>query len=228
MEFVYCEGMSNAQPSINNFKIKESTVIKKGDVISLDMYGDAVKAESTSLTIGIAAEDHPASDNSELLQTRKDVIKVITSSNAVYRAYANKINFKDNSTEKKLYPINCVDDAGAYDRAILMLISKSEESQNTDNIGDIRVVTSSFMENYEYIMNVTAGGIPHPDDVYAVLPYVGSSNIISGINGEDFYFNYTKGHFRCIGIDFSRNNAKGLPSCYLKLNTHVAISDKYE
>lgn len=226
MEFLYCEGMSNAQPSMESYKVKENTEIKKGDLVSLDTRGYLIITGSNGSCIGVAAEDHPANAVSDLMPVR-DKVKVITSETAVYKAYAIKMQFKEGSDNTCFLPVSFDWTNGAYDNTLLMLISKAEGSENTDTIGTIRTVSSSYQENDGYVMNVSEGGIPHPDDVYALLPRIGDDGLNQGFDGEDFAFTSDIGHLRCVGHDLSLDNTAGLPSCYLKLNKHVSRAENY-
>lgn len=220
MEFLYCEGMSNAQPSMNCFKVKPETKIEKGDIVALDSNGYLVKADY-GMSIGVAAEDHPANAVSDLMPVR-DSVKVITSECAVYRAYGIKMQFKEGSTETCLHPASFDWTNGAYDGTLLILVSKAESSENTDTVGTVRKVSSSYQEGDGYIMNVSEGGIPHPDDVYALLPQIGERCLQAGYGNDEFSFTTENGQLRCVGHDLSLENTAGLPSCLLKLNKHVS------
>ena len=221
MEFLYCEGMANAQPSTENYKIKETTVINKGDAVALDTKGYVIKASDSIILIGIAAESYPANDG---LTPKKDTIRVINASNAVYRAYGHKMHFASGSTATAFYPFSYDSTNGIYDQCVLVLASKSVDSENTDEIGTIRYVESSYLESSDsFVMYVSKGGVPHPDDVYAVLPSIGDTNVEVQIYGnEDFNFTTSEGAFRCVGHDLSVNNLRGIPSCYLMINRHVS------
>lgn len=225
MEFAYCEGLSNAQPSFEVFKVNEKETIKKGDALALDDSGHVIKAAYSSISIGVAMEDYPTADASGLINKR-NVIKVATSGNAVYRVYGKKMNFTGDCTETKVYPVESEGFLDCYYRSSLVLISKSPESQNTDNIGDVRTISSVNPAGEFLEMDVSKGGIPHPDDVYAIIPGIGDTHF-ERLNESEFKFNETDGHFRCVGVDFSINNAKGLPSFFVKLNKHSSNAKIY-
>ncbi len=222
MEFAYCEGMSNAQPSFEVFKVNEKETIKKGDVLSLNEKGFVTKSGLTDISIGVAMEDYPTDDASGLI-SKRNVIKVATSGNAVYRVYGKKINFMGECTDTKVYPVESEGILYSYYRSFLVLISKSPESQNTDNVGDVRTISYVNPEGSLVAMNVSKGGIPHPDDVYAIMPNIGDT-YFKDLNESEFKFDETEGHFRCVGVDFSTNNVKGLPSFFVKLNKHSSTS----
>lgn len=226
MEFAYCEGMSNAQPSMKNFNIKETTAVKKYDVLTLDSKGYAVKANTGDHCIGLAAEDHPANVQSNIMPA-KNTIKVIDSPNAIYRASAMTVKFsQEHSTNTRLFSPEYTG-GNCFTNFTLVLISKAPGSQNTDKIGSLRKsygITQEYNEedsSVTYYFTVESGGIPHNDDVYALLPDIGSTYITTGSGNNDFSLITDTGIFRCIGQDLSANNSKGLPSCFLKLINHT-------
>lgn len=220
MDFVYCEGLSNAQPETNFFKIRPTTKIVKGCPVRLDSNNYIVIASGTSYSIGVAAEDHPSGDENGIMPVR-DTIKVITAPNAVYRAYGNRMSFNATSTEKEFHissgPIN-----GYYEECMLVLVSKGEGSENTDEIGTVRYVDTSYPDDDKYVISVSGeGSAPHPNDVYALLPIIGSERIESAVYSS-IDFDSNGGPFRCVGHDFSTNNVNGVPSCFLKLSHHIS------
>lgn len=220
MEFVYCEGLSNAQPETNIFKVKSTTKISKGSPVMLDKSNFAVTPSFSDYSIGVAAEDYPHNGESGIMPKR-DTIKVITAPDAVYRAYGIKMTFDATSTQHEFHT-SAYYENGYYEQCILVLVSKGEDSENTAEIGSVISIDSSYSDGEKYILNVSANaGVPHPDDVYAILPAIGNSKVEASAT-SNFSLNSSGGAFRCIGYDLSMNNANGAPSCFLKLARHTS------
>lgn len=228
MEFLYCEGASNLQPSVKDFDIAENTVIEKGDIVSFNNKGLIQKHDmSLPNPLGVAVESH----NAETIRFgRKTKIKVNITPNAVYKMELPTIKFLEGSTSTSLkfrdraagYGDYCF-----YDRHF-MLVSKSDKSENTDEIGTMRKV-SYALENNEYaVYQVEEGGVPHPDDVYVVIPNIGDRNIFPNDKNIAYFRDNDESGLLCVGVTLDFNGDKKLPYCHMKfLKTFFTSQNSY-
>lgn len=204
------------------FSVKSNTVINKGDPVKFDT-NDQYKNVSCGTGdnfIGIAAEDHSGVEDDFNPRSNGTKIKVICPPDGVYAMNAAKYTVTDNiectATEMNVIGPEC-DNVYSHQ---FMLVKKAEGSTNTDEIGDIRIV-SSLIQNYEYYgtydATVSSGGIACPGDEYAVIPFPGNDHI-SFVDAETFVPDPFYKHFIFLGSDNSCVDGNGkTPIGFLKL-----------
>lgn len=216
MEFLYCEDASNLQPLLKDFDIDEKTIINKGDIVSFNNKRLIQKHDmSLPYPLGVAVESH----NEETMRFgRKTKIKVNISPNAVYKMTLPTIKFLEGSTDTTVKFQDRSAGYGEYGFAdrYFMLVSKSDKSENTDEIGTMRKCLCSLENDVYAVLQVEKGGVPHPDDVYVVIPNIGDRNIFQNDNHIATFENDEDSGLLCVGMTLDFNGAKKLPYCHVK------------
>ena len=215
MEFLYCEDASNLQPLLKDFDIDEKTIINKGDIVYLNSDYLIENKSALSYPLGVAAESH----NEETMRFgRKTKIKVNISPNAVYKMTLPTIKFLEGSTDTTVKFQDRSPGYGDYgfNERHFMLVSKSDKSENTDEIGTMRKCLCSLENGMYAVLQVEKGGVPHPDDVYVVIPNIGDRNIFQNDNHIATFENDEHSGLLCVGMTLDFNGAKKLPYCHVK------------
>ena len=168
MKFLYSLSGTNV-PVIKDFEIEKTTKIYEGKVVRCDAYG-TVSHEGTGNCIGVAAETHTG--EKDLLNARNDgtKVRIDVTVGGVYEVPA--IRLYAGADTEILGEFNCP--AGGLEADIadcsVMLLSKGENSENTDSVGDVRKIISCTITDGIAKIKTDAETFISEGDVYAFLP----------------------------------------------------------
>jgi len=159
--------------SAREYDIASDTVISEGQVVKLSAgLVTAAAAGETGAVLGVAAESHGVPDALNL-RANCGKIKVIDDPDAVYQCAAPQITAASGTATTLSAAALKVFSADDFNGGFVKLVSKAENSANTDVIGQVRRVTDFSADGSAGTLTLESGGTPSAGDVYALFPPVG-------------------------------------------------------
>ncbi len=199
MNFLFNLSGANA-PLIKEYDTSADAKIFAGEVVGLRK-GVIVKANDADAVLGVCAEDHKG--EKDQLNARADgtKIRVIIAPDAVYSAKAPKYIASSGSTATTLVTSS----AGlsvSITSGKAILVSKAENSTNTDKIGTVRRISAVAVSGEKATVTLENGGIACAGDEYILIPDIGSKlQLTEDGFGVCFYNSATDVQFVCVCYD---------------------------
>lgn len=161
--------------SAREYDIAYNADIKEGQLVKLSE-GKVVTtaAAETGALLGVAAENH--SGTADALDPRADGTRifVIDDPGAVYQCKAPEVTAASGSATTLVFTAGQYFAADDFNGGYVKLVSKADESANTDAIGKVRAITDfAVTASTSGTFTIESGGTPGAGDVYAVFPPVG-------------------------------------------------------
>lgn len=159
--------------SAREYDIAADTAILEGQVVKLtDGLVVAAAAGETGAILGVAAENHSGEADAIDPRANGKKLLVIDDPDAVYQCKAPEVAAAEGGSATTLIAAELAAFAnGDFKGGYVKLISKAEESANTDAIGQVRRVESFTASSKTFTLE--EGGVPAEGDVYALFPPVG-------------------------------------------------------
>ena len=169
MNFMFNLSGANA-PFIKEYNIASDCNIALGEVVGITD-GVVVKALGADAILGVSAEHH--SGKEDILNARAcgTKIRVLCSPDAVYSAKAPEYTVLT-ATQTTLR-IPSIGLSSTLNSGYAVLVSKAENSLNTDAIGTARRISACAVEGDFATITLSAGSIAQSGDVYMILPDIG-------------------------------------------------------
>lgn len=158
--------------SVRTYDIAPDTVVEEGQVVILSG-GLVTKAAAgeTGLILGVAAESHSGAADALNPRANGKEIMVFDSPTLIMRCKAPLLTATGGSATTFV----CTDLAAFADNdfkgGFIRLVSKGEESTNTDAVGTVREISASAGSSKTFTIN--EGGTICAGDVYELYPPIG-------------------------------------------------------
>ena len=161
--------------SAREYDIAADTAISEGQLVKLSE-GKVVSAAAaeTGALLGVAAEGHAGT--ADALDPRADGTRllVIDDPGAVYQCAAPTVTASGGSATTLVFTAGQYFAADDFNGGYVKLLSKAENSGNTDEIGAVRAITDyAVTAGASGTFTLASGGTPAAGDVYAVFPPAG-------------------------------------------------------
>ena len=181
MKFLYSLGGANT-PVIREFDIDSTENIEKGQAVNIST-DSIISVGAIGGCIGIAAETHTG--EKDILNERNDgtKIRIDITRNGVYSVPAPKFTATSGSTTT--FVCNSEGVTTNLANSVLVLVSKGENSENTDSVGSVREIQSVSVSGTVATLTVESGSTISEGDVYAVMPVYGFTGYV-GDDGKSF------------------------------------------
>lgn len=181
MKFLYSLGGGNI-PVIREFDIEKTKEFKKGQAVGISTDG-VICVGAVGGCIGIAAEDHTGEN--DILNERNNGtrLRIDITKGGVYEVAAQR--FTATGGSKTTFVCNAEGVTTNLNNSKLVLVSKGENSENTDSIGTVRRVNSISVSGASATFTVESGACICTGDVYALIPEYGFKGYV-GNDGESF------------------------------------------
>ena len=190
--------LASARP----YDIAGGTVIAEGQPVKLtEGLVTAAVAGETGAILGVAAESHSAAADALNPRSNGTKILVYDAPGAIFRCRAPEVTALSGSAATLEVTALKAFAADDFNGGYVKLVSKAEESTNTDGIGKVRRITDFAVDSAKGVLTLESGGTPCAGDVYAVFPPVG----------------FAKGSLSADGTGLSLTAAANLP---LKVTGH--------
>lgn len=198
MKYLYALGGATT-PLIKEYEIDPKTVIEKGDIIYQSASG-VINNEQIGAAMGIAHETHTATEDPLNPRNNGNRLMINITQGGVYQAEAPRATATKTCTSTT-FVCNSQQAHDYLQNARLVLVKKAENSENTDSVGDVRVVKSISMESGSATFTLTEGGVPYTGDEYAILPDYGFVGEV-GKKGKTFSLGSVgSGHLKVVDFD---------------------------
>lgn len=169
--------------SVRTYDIASNTVIQKGQVVALSA-GKVVAAVAaqTGAVLGIAAESHSGAADAINPRANGTEILVYDSPIAVYQCQAPQVAATGGSATTFVSTALAAFADDDFIGGFIRLVSKGDESTNTDAIGQVRAITDSAGSSKT--LTVESGGTICAGDVYEIYPPIGFQKGNLDANGQ--------------------------------------------
>ena len=199
MNFLFNLSGANA-PLIKEYDILADTKVFAGEVVGLSN-GKIVKANDADAILGVCAEDHKGEKDELNARADGTKVRVIIAPDAVYSAKAPKYTAQVGSTATTLVTSSKGLSVSIKSGAAI-LVSKAENSTNTDKIGAVRRISAVAVSGEKATVTLENGGVACEGDEYVLIPDTGSKlQLTEDGFGVCFYNSATDVQFVCVCYD---------------------------
>lgn len=212
MKFLFNLSGANT-PLIKEFDIEKTTAVEAGEVVGIKD-NTVTKAADCEKVLGVCAETHTGTHDE--LNDRADgtKVRVIIAPDTVYSSKAPLFVAKS-GTDSTL-AVSSAGLSAALKSGFAVLVSKAENSSNTDIPGTKRRITGCAVSGETATLTLEAGGVPVKGDVYMLIPCVGDTMYLtSDAKGVCFYNAYSQDSLTCVCTDVDTGNIG------FKINTSI-------
>lgn len=158
--------------SAREYDIAPDTQIKAGQVVKLTAgLVVAAAAGETGALLGVAAEQHTGADDALNPRSHGKKIMVWDDPDLVMQCRAPEIEVTSGTATTIVASGIATFANDDFNGGYVKLISKAEDSTNTDEIGHVRRITDFVAADKSFTLE--DGGTPAAGDVYAVFPPIG-------------------------------------------------------
>lgn len=200
------------------YPINESTAIIRGQVVQLQSgLVAAAGAAQTGAILGVAAEDHPGTEDVLNPRANGGTILVYDNPGLIFECPVPEVT----ATSGTATTVVCTQGDlaqnignGVFNGGLLRLKSRAADSANTDVPGAMRRITGFAGDTRTF--TAASGGTPSSGDVYQVFPPVGCN--VLGLDGQALRSVLTQTGataIRVVGHDVPR----GMIRCMAALHT---------
>ena len=173
--------------SAREYDVAADAAINEGQLVKLSggKVVSAVAAETGAL-LGVAAETHSGSADALDPRANGKKLLVIDDPDAVFQCAAPQVTASGGTSTTLVFTAGQYFSADDFNGGYVKLVSKGDESTNTDEVGTVREITDyAVTASTSGTFTLASGGTPNEGDVYAVFPPVGfaKGNLNSGKDG---------------------------------------------
>ena len=161
--------------SAREYDIAAATAITEGQLVKLtEGLVVATVAAETSAILGIAAESHPGTADALDPRANGKKIMVWDDPDLVMQCAPPEVTAASGSATTLVVTALQAFSNDDFNGGYVKLVSKVDESTNTDAVGTIRRITDfAVTANTSGTLTLESGGTPNAGDVYAVFPPIG-------------------------------------------------------
>lgn len=171
-------------PCIREYETDITTDMPRGTVVALSA-GKVIKATDSSSVLGITSHDYVAERDELIPCSGNGRVKVVVSPGTLCRMARPSFTVTEagTATTVKAAGISAPSASNAFAGGYVKLVSKKENSTNTDNVGIARKITASSGTT----LTLEAGGTPCAGDVYEIILPAGFEYLV--LSDDSRFFN---------------------------------------
>ncbi|MBE6070209.1 MAG: hypothetical protein E7211_21335 [Clostridium lundense] len=163
--------------SAREYDVAYNAAISEGQLVKLsDGLVTAAAVNETGAVLGVAAETHTGEADALDPRANGTKIFVIDDPAAIYQCKAPEVTALASSSTTLEVTALKVFAADDFNGGYVKLVSKAEDSTNTDEIGAVRRISDFALDDAtptKGILTIESGGTACAGDVYALFPPVG-------------------------------------------------------